>query len=175
MKLVLTLTASLLLSGTALAQQPQQTELELPPGAVALMTAPKPTGPVVNVLVGDPEIADVTALSDYRVAVTGKKVGSTTIMLLNAESQVVTNVQVAVVVKGPNRSITVFRGGRGIREVYRCDATQVASCHFERTDTNTPPVPIINVGPVIPPGVTVFNQPNATAIANPASTEGVKR
>ena len=133
--------AATLLSSSALAQSTDQiSAMTLQPGMVQIARMPATFG---NVIVGDSEIADVTTMTDRRIAITAKKEGFASIVFLGEDQAFVGLVNVAVV---PSDQF-----GRTQVRVTR-NATQVQTLHCEQNacyGEPPPVVPIISTGPVI--------------------------
>ncbi|MDR6624027.1 pilus assembly protein N-terminal domain-containing protein [Caulobacter segnis] len=63
-----------------------------------------------DVVVGDPEVADVSILSDRAVIVLGKNPGVTSLLIFGADGRPLTERQVVVSDGGAAGSVTVYRG-----------------------------------------------------------------
>ena len=143
MKSLCLIAAAALLSSSALAQSTDQiSAMTLQPGMVQIARMPAAFG---NVIVGDSEIADVTTMTERRIAITAKKEGFASIVFLGEDQAFVGLVNVAVV---PS-----LQFGRSQVRVIR-DATEVQTYHCEQNSgpcygEPRPVVPIISTGPVI--------------------------
>ncbi len=72
---------------------------------------------VRDVVVGDPEIADVSIVSDRAVIVLGKSTGVTSLLIFGAGGRPLSDRQVVVSEGGPG-SVTVYRGAAA--STYAC-------------------------------------------------------
>ena len=81
--------------------------LEITPGLTKLI---KPDRTVQSVLTGNPNVADASIINLNSIAITGKAVGVTNVILFDAQGKVISNTRVQVV-SGDN-----FREGRVVSE-----------------------------------------------------------
>jgi hypothetical protein len=112
--------------------------------------------PITDVVVGKAEVADVTLLTDQRVAITAKDGGLTTIILLDKDKRVVSTAEVEVASKarmGRHEVVVRSFGRNGMytTNIHLC-RDEDGGCVFERTVENKEPVPIISTGPVYTSG-----------------------
>lgn len=77
-------------------------------------------GPVRDVVVGDPRIADVSVINDRTLVVMGKQPGITTLMAFDAAGKALTTRQIVVSGDGP-AAVTVYRGVARTSS-YACDS-----------------------------------------------------
>lgn len=94
--LALTAVPLAVLPSTAVAQASMNapaSELILSPGASYVLEVP---GPYVNLMVGDPEIADVLPMNGRSVYIVGKKMGSTSVTAYGAGGRLLTSISVTV-------------------------------------------------------------------------------
>jgi hypothetical protein len=76
------------------AEAQEQTEIDLRPGFAAVITLERPAG---TAIVGNPDVADVTFQpGNMKIVVTGKKSGSTNVILLDAEDKELLNAEINV-------------------------------------------------------------------------------
>lgn len=75
------------------------------------------TKPWSSIVVGNPTIADVTAYNDHLVLVTGKSPGSTNLLALDADGDVVFSRRIAVATGAANQ-LVLHRGAA--RRTYSC-------------------------------------------------------
>jgi hypothetical protein len=93
--------SALLFAGSALAA-----ELSIPMNEVRMMTF---RAPVRTVVVGNPVIADVSVVDERHIVVLGKNIGSTNLVVLNADGQQVANELIAV--HGQTSSVVTLQRG----------------------------------------------------------------
>lgn len=74
--------------------------------------------PAADVIIGNPSIADVTPRSRNLLAITGKAFGSTNMIILDKDNQVLVEHQISVS-NGNDKYVAVTRGGQ--RQSYNCD------------------------------------------------------
>jgi hypothetical protein len=76
--------------------------------------------PVAEIIIGNPSIADVTVQSTNLLVVTGKTFGTTNVIALDTDRNVIQDQRV-VVVRDHARQISVYKGAK--RETYSCAPT----------------------------------------------------
>ena len=101
-RLMLVLAAGLALAGVAADAQ----TLSLPAGQTARLSLP---GPVRDVIIGDPLIADVSVINKRTLVVLAKTAGSTSILAFAADGRPLADRKV-VVLGGGDTGVTVSRG-----------------------------------------------------------------
>ena len=144
MKSLYVIAAATLLSSSALAQSTDQiSAMTLQPGMVQIARMPAAFG---NVIVGDSEIADVTTMTERRIAITAKKEGFASIVFLGEDQAFVGLVNVAVVPSEQfgRSQIRVTRNATQVQTLH-CDGNGAGPCLGEPP----PVVPIISTGPII--------------------------
>lgn len=67
-------------------------------------------GAVRDVVVGDPEIADISVVSDRTLVILGKRPGVTTLLAFGAGGRPLTDRQIVVSEGGGGGAVTVYRG-----------------------------------------------------------------
>ncbi len=90
------------LQGTALAG-----EFTVPLDQGRIITFPEP---ISSVFVGNPLIADVTVIDNYRVFLTGKNMGVTNIVTLDTDGNQLSNDRVNVHTRQAGAAVTLFQG-----------------------------------------------------------------
>lgn len=73
--------------------------------------------PVKEIIIGNPSIADVTVQSTNLLVVTGKAFGTTNVIVLDAERNVIQNQRI-VVTRDATSHVSIFKGAK--RETYSC-------------------------------------------------------
>lgn len=140
--------------------------------ALALTAAPALAGPPVEVgaghavllmldhparqvIIGDPSVADVSVESPTRVVVFGKRVGSTSLMVLDGGKRPVLDAPI-VVQPGGSGNVTVTYGtgkdvkAGGLDSVFACATTCVRAA--EKPTGSAPPPAAPAPPPAVPPG-----------------------
>lgn len=75
-------------------------------------------GAVRDVVVGDPEIADISVVSDRTLVILGKRPGVTTLLAFGAGGRPLTDRQIVVSEGGGGGAVTVYRGAAA--STYAC-------------------------------------------------------
>lgn len=73
--------------------------------------------PIAEIIVGNPSIADVTVQSSSMLVVTGKTFGTTNVIVLDADRNVIQDQRI-VVTRDPARQVSLYKGTK--RETYSC-------------------------------------------------------
>ncbi len=73
--------------------------------------------PVVEIVIGNPSIADVTVQSTNLLVVTGKTFGITNVIALDADRNVIQDQRI-IVERDHSRQVSIYRGTK--RETYAC-------------------------------------------------------
>ena len=117
--LVAALVAPTLLASAVAKDEAPPLALEMTPGAVRMIQTDER---VKTVIVGDDTAADVSVVSDVRVAVTAKKAGNTSLVLLSETHRVIGNFNVSIIPadRASRKVITVRTGHKPAME-YLCD------------------------------------------------------
>jgi hypothetical protein len=76
--------------------------------------------PIAEIIIGNPSIADITVQSTNLLVVTGKTFGTTNVIALDADRNVIQDQRI-VVIRDPASQISVYKGTR--RETYSCAPT----------------------------------------------------
>lgn len=109
-RLPLAFLACMSLGATVAVAQPQaavrSTSLSVAAGEALQIAL---SGPVRDVVVGDPTVADVSVINERTLVVLGKKTGSTTLLAFDAGGRTLTSRQV-VVSSTPSQAVIVQRG-----------------------------------------------------------------
>jgi len=66
--------------------------------------------PISSVFVGNPLIADITVIDNYRVFLTGKNMGSTNLVALDTDGNQMSNDRINVYTRQNGTAVTLFRG-----------------------------------------------------------------
>jgi len=74
------------------------------------------TGVIGSIIVGNPSFADVSVQKNF-IIIHGRNFGQTNILVLDEQGETIADLEVTVV-KGPDRNISVFRGGK--KASYAC-------------------------------------------------------
>jgi Flp pilus assembly secretin CpaC len=110
--------AFMALPASAQNEQPVPLSLEMTTGMVRMFRAPEP---VRNVIVGADSVADVSVVSDLRIAITGKKEGVTSLIFLGEGNKLVGSLEVVVhSVERAGRNAVNVRTGHGKPLEYLC-------------------------------------------------------
>lgn len=109
-RLSLALAAALFFAGAAAHAQ----SMSVGPGQAANISL---SGPVRDIVVADPQVADVSLVNERTLVVMGKHPGVTTIMAFDAAGRTLANR--LVVVSDNSASLTVYRGA--VASSYACD------------------------------------------------------
>jgi hypothetical protein len=124
-RLSLAIVAFFSLCGAAVAAQAAVPTAPAPTGATRTMTvaagqaATVPLGgPAREIVVGDPQIADVSVVNDRTLVILGKRVGVTTLFAFDAQGRTLTGGQVLVTDVAAD-AVTVQRGVNA--SAYACD------------------------------------------------------
>lgn len=72
------------------------------------------------IVIGNPEIADVSVHSDDTIFIVGRGFGDTNLIILNAAGQTVMNADVHVTGSSSNRNVRIYNGGNAKRATYNC-------------------------------------------------------
>lgn len=112
-RLSLALAAFLALTGAAAHAE----SLAVPAGELARITL---TGPVRDVVVGDPLVADVSVVNERTLVIMGKRPGVTTVLAFDGAGRTLADRQVLVSENGAG-AITVYRGAANAGN-YACGA-----------------------------------------------------
>lgn len=110
-------TASLALLATTAGAQPTNAPLTVSTGQAARITL---SAPVRDLVVGDPNVADVSLVNDRTLVILAKKVGSTTVLAFDARGHALADRQI-VVSDIPAGGVVVQRGGASA--TYACGAS----------------------------------------------------
>ncbi|HEX2137759.1 MAG TPA: pilus assembly protein N-terminal domain-containing protein [Microvirga sp.] len=102
----------LLLSGGVAAQ-----DVQLMPGTLTIL---KPARAVKTIAIGKPDVADATVENARTIIVTGKSIGSTSMVLLDEAGSEISHISVRV--GGPQFRVRILEGGANARE-YLCEPT----------------------------------------------------
>jgi hypothetical protein len=73
--------------------------------------------PIAEIIIGNPSIADITVQAANMLVVTGKTFGTTNVIVLDADRNVIQDQRV-VVVRDPAGQVSVYKGSK--RETYSC-------------------------------------------------------
>lgn len=73
-------------------------------------------GKIGSIIVGNPSFADVSVQKDF-IIVHGRNFGQTNILVLDEKGETIADLEVTIV-KGPDRNISVYRGGQ--KASYAC-------------------------------------------------------
>lgn len=73
--------------------------------------------PIAEIIIGNPSIADVTVQSSNMLVVTGKTFGTTNVIVLDSERNVIQDQRI-VVTRDPARQVSIYKGTK--RETYSC-------------------------------------------------------
>jgi Flp pilus assembly secretin CpaC len=139
--------------------------LQMTPGLVQIVRVDRP---MANVIVGKSEVADVTTMSDQRIAVTAKEPGLTSLLILDDRNEIVASTEIEVTSKARvgRREVKVRAFGKDgvyITHSHLCDQRvdryEDAPCAFEKTEQNKQPTPLVSTGPVITSGPVVSSGP----------------
>ena len=144
MKSLYVIAAATLLSSPALAQSTAQiSAMTLQSGMVQIARMPEKFS---NVIIGDSEIADVTTMTDQRIAITAKKEGFASIVFLADNQVFVGQVNVSVVPSAQfaRTEVRVIRNATRVQTLH-CEGNGAGPCYGEEP----PEMPIISTGPVI--------------------------
>jgi len=76
--------------------------------------------PIAEIIIGNPSIADITVQSTNMLVVTGKTFGTTNVIVLDADRNVIQDQRI-VVVRDPARQVSLYKGAK--RETYSCAPT----------------------------------------------------
>ncbi len=76
--------------------------------------------PIAEIIVGNPSIADISVQSSSMLVVTGKTFGTTNVIVLDADRNVIQDQRI-VVVRDPARQVSLYKGTK--RETYSCAPT----------------------------------------------------
>lgn len=101
--------AGLMLASAALAAEP----LEVGNGQAALVTLPRAAA---QVIIGDPGVADVSVSSPHQVVVFGKRVGITSLTVLDGGHKAVLDVPVVVRAAAPGGVTVTYGGGKDVKQ-----------------------------------------------------------
>jgi hypothetical protein len=174
--------ASFLIAGAAVAQPvytDQPLNMEMTPGLVRILDVERDIG---SVLIGDEEVADVVALTGTRISVTAYKPGETSLILLDANSDIIVATEIEVVASAlKNRKLVTVRsfpagpGGQYETHSYHCEKVGPRgfdTCVFTSSKGNVALRPIISTGPIVQDQtMNVINQVNNPQAA-PAAPAG---
>jgi Flp pilus assembly secretin CpaC len=111
-RLSLALAALLALAGVSARAE----SLSVPAGEVARIAL---SGPVRDVVVGDPLIADVSVINERTLVILGKRPGFTTVLAFDSAGRSLADRQVIVSESGAG--VTVYRGAADVG-IYACGA-----------------------------------------------------
>jgi Flp pilus assembly secretin CpaC len=115
-RLSLALCACLSLGVTAAGAQSAVSPLSVSAGQATRISL---GGPVRDVVVGDPAVADVSLVNERTLVILGKKAGATTVMAFDARGQALADRQV-VVSDIPDGTVVFQRGA--VASTYACGA-----------------------------------------------------
>jgi hypothetical protein len=73
--------------------------------------------PIAEIIIGNPSIADITVQANNMLVVTGKTFGTTNVIVLDADRNVIQDQRI-VVVRDPARQVSLYKGTK--RETYSC-------------------------------------------------------
>ena len=73
--------------------------------------------PIAEIIIGNPSIADITVQSSSMLVVTGKTFGTTNVIVLDADRNVIQDQRI-VVIRDPARQVSLYKGTK--RETYSC-------------------------------------------------------
>ena len=73
--------------------------------------------PIAEIIIGNPSIADVTVQASNMLVVTGKTFGTTNVIVLDADRNVIQDQRI-VVIRDPARQVSLYKGTK--RETYSC-------------------------------------------------------
>jgi Flp pilus assembly secretin CpaC len=116
-RLSLALCACLSLVATAAGAQSASAPLSVAAGQAARISL---SAPARDIVVGDPNVADVSLINERTLVVLGKKVGATTVLAFDARGQALADRQI-VVSDIPAGGVVVQRGG--LTATYACGAS----------------------------------------------------
>jgi Flp pilus assembly secretin CpaC len=125
-------------------------------GQVQIVTAPQN---ITSILIGQAEIADVSTISERSFAVTAKKAGYTSMLLLNEQNQQILDIRISVVAEdmagrrranviatslgrptytiSPRGSVTITtEEDKRLDHSYRCERIAPHSCTFDQSKSN---------------------------------------
>lgn len=122
-----TIFAAGMLASSALAGQ----ELPLAIGRAEVLRLERRAATVV---LADPNIADVTTISDSTLVVTAKRAGHTSLIVFDDQGRQVLQREIRVEAPGPVRRVRLYKGlSNGIEE-YRCSPTECIATVAPRSD-----------------------------------------
>jgi hypothetical protein len=110
--LVVWITASIAFAPAAVAQ-----DLIVKYDQSQLLRLPRP---IAEIIIGNPSIADITVQSTNLLVVTGKTFGTTNVIALDADRNVIQNQRI-VVIRDAASQVSVYKGTK--RETYSCSPT----------------------------------------------------
>jgi hypothetical protein len=73
--------------------------------------------PIAEIIIGNPSIADITVQATNMLVVTGKTFGTTNVIVLDADRNVIQDQRI-VVIRDPARQVSIYKGTK--RETYSC-------------------------------------------------------
>ena len=73
--------------------------------------------PIAEIIIGNPSVADITVQSTNLLVVTGKTFGTTNVIVLDSERNVIQDQRI-VVTRDPARQVSIYKGTK--RETYSC-------------------------------------------------------
>jgi len=76
--------------------------------------------PIAEIIIGNPSIADVTVQSTNLLVITGKTFGTTNVIALDADRNVIQDQRI-VVIRDQARQVSLYKGAK--RETYSCAPT----------------------------------------------------
>ena len=76
--------------------------------------------PIAEIIIGNPSIADISVQATNMLVVTGKTFGTTNVIVLDADRNVIQDQRI-VVVRDPARQVSLYKGTK--RETYSCAPT----------------------------------------------------
>jgi len=76
--------------------------------------------PAAAIVIGNPNVADVTVHSSDTIFIVGRGYGDTNIIILNAEGQKVMDAEVHVTTSNSRKNVRVFGGSSTMRASYNC-------------------------------------------------------
>lgn len=76
--------------------------------------------PAAAIVIGNPNVADVTVHSSDTIFIVGRGYGDTNIIILNSEGQKVMDAEVHVTTSNSNKNVRIFSGSSTMRASYNC-------------------------------------------------------
>ncbi len=106
-------------------------------------------GKASTILLGDPNVADVTTVNETTLVITGKRPGRTSLIVFDAAALEVLRSDILISGSMPAARIRLYKGATGVVQEFRCSAAECAGPTTIRSSA-TGASPPLNDAAVVP-------------------------